>query len=212
MANTSTPFGLKPVKQLDGSAWNGAANLYYIPQADAFAYFIGDVVRTSADGNLLNGASAVTLFGTRNAAAVAGAARGVVVGIGTAVATPQGAQVGNFDPDNLSLVSIPAVKTKDYYVWVVDSPDVIFEVQTDTIANTAFNKNAPLFVALAPTAPQNQSLSFAQGSAANTTQTLPLKIIGAPLRMDNELVSPGTFAKVWVRFNQHELFGNTAGV
>jgi hypothetical protein len=212
MANTNTPFGLKPVKHLDGSSWNGAANLYYIPSTDTAAYYIGDTVRSVADGNVLNGASAVTLYGTRNAASTSGAARGVVVGIGTAVATPQGLQVGAFDPDNLAITYIPATKSKDYYVWVVDSPDVIFEAQSDTVANTAFNKNAPLFVANAPTAPMNQSASYVQGSAANTTQALPLKIMGAPSRPDDDLASPGTFAKVWVRFNQHELFGNTAGV
>lgn len=212
MANTNAPFGLKPVKHLDGSPWNQVANLYYIPSSDTNAYYFGDVVVSAANGNLANGASAVTLFGTRNAASTTGSPRGVIVGVGTAVATPGGSLPQAFDPDSLSTMYIPATKTKDYYVWVVDSPDVIFEAQTNTIANTAFNKNAPLFVANAPTAPANQSQSYVQGSAAATTQALPLKIIGAPFRPDNELDSPGTYAKVFVRFNQHELFGNTAGV
>jgi hypothetical protein len=212
MANTNAPFGLKPVKHLNGSPWNECANLYYIPSSDTNAYYFGDTVKSLADGNVMNGASGVTLYGTRNAASTSGAVRGVIVGVGTAVATPGGASAQAFDPDNLGQLYIPATKTKDYYVWVVDSPDVIFEGQVDTVANTAFNKNAPLFVANAPTAPKNQSASYVQGSAAATTQALPLKIIGAPARPDNELDSPGTNAKVYVRFNQHELFGNTAGV
>jgi hypothetical protein len=212
MANINTPFGLKPVKHLNGSPWNSSVNLYYIPAADTQAYFIGDVVRSAAGGNLVNGASAVTLFGTRNAAATTGLIRGVVVGIGTAVQTPGGQSAQAFDPDNLASVSIPAVKTKDYYVWVVDSPTVIFETQVDTIAATAFNKNAPLFVANAPVGPLNQSGSFAQGSAAAVTATLPLRLFGAPAREDDELVAPGTLAKVFVLINQHELAGNTAGV
>lgn len=212
MANTNAPFGLKPVKHLNGSAWNQSVNLYYIPSSDTNAYYFGDTVKSAADGNVQNGASAVTLYGARNAASTTGAVRGVVVGIGTAVSTPGGASAQAFDPDNLNTMFIPATKTKDYYVWVVDSPDVVFEAQTDTIANTAFNKNAPLFVATAPTAPANQSASYVQGSAAATTQALPLRIIGAPARPDNELDSPGTNAKVFVCFNQHELFGNTAGV
>lgn len=212
MANVNAPFGLKPVKQLDGSPWNSAVNLYYVPSSDTNAYYLGDTVKSAAAGSTLNGASAVTLFGTRNAASTTGAVRGVIVGIGTAVSTPAGAYPGAFDPDNLNILYIPATKTKDYYVWVVDSPSVIFEAQTDTIASTAFNKNAPLFVANAPTAPVNKSASYVQGSAAATTQALPLRIIGAPFRPDNELDSPGTNAKVFVLFNQHELYGNTAGV
>lgn len=211
MPQVSAPFGLKPVKQTNGSSWNSAVNLYVIPQADTNAYYIGDTVRSAANGNAFTGAPAVTLYGTRNAASTTGAVRGVIVGLGASA--PSGA-VGSaqaFDPDNLNTVFIPATKTKDYYVWVVDSPEIIFEVQTDTIALTAFNKNAPLFVANAPVAPANQSASFVQGSAAAVTQALPLRIVGAPARDDNDLLVPA-FAKVFVVFNQHELFGNTVGV
>lgn len=212
MANVNAPFGLKPVKHTNGSAWNGAVNLYYIPQADTNAYFVGDAVVSAANGSLLNGASAVALAGTRNAAMTSGNIRGVIVGVGTSVATPGGSSPQAFDPSNLESTSIPATKTKDYFVWVVDSPDVIFEAQTNTIANTAFNKNAPLFVGVAPTSALAKSSSYVQGSAAAVTQALPLKIVGAPYRIDNELDSPGTNAKVFVVINQHELAGNTVAI
>ena len=212
MANLNAPVGLKPVKHLDGSSWNQQLTLYYIPSSDTNAFFIGDVVVSVANGDLITGASGVTLFGVRNAASTTGSPRGVVCGLGAQVNTPGGSSPQPFDPNNLNLISIPAVKTQNYYVWVCDDPTVIFEAQTDTIANTAFNKNAPLFVGLAPTSPVNQSLTFVQGSAAAVTQTLPMKIIGAPFRIDDDLSSPGTFAKVLVKFNQHELLGNTAGV
>lgn len=212
MANVNAPFGLKPVMTGQGSMWNGQARMYYIPSSDTNAYYIGDTVVSAAGGDLLTGASAVTLFGTRNAASTSGSPRGVIVGIGTAVGTPGGNLPGAFDPNNLANTFIPATKSYAYYVWVCDDPDTIFEAQADSIAATAFNKNAPLFVANAPTAPVNQSQSYVQGSAAATTQALPLKIIGATWRADNDLSSPGTYAKVLVRFNQHELLGNTAGV
>lgn len=212
MANVNAPFGLKPVKHMNGSAWNGAVNLYYIPQADTNAYFVGDAVVSAANGNLLNGASAVALAGTRGAAMIAGNIRGVIVGVGTSVATPGGASPQAFDPSNLESISIPATKTKDYYVWVVDSPDVVFEAQVNTIANTAFNKNAPLFVGVAPASALAKSSSYVQASVAAVTQALPLKIVGAPFRIDNELDSPGTNAKVFVIINQHELAGNTVGI
>lgn len=210
MANTlNAPFGLRPVKHTDGSPYNSQTNLYVVPQADVTAIFIGDAVKSAAGGSALTGASAVTLAGPRNAALVAGAIRGVVVGIGTA--NIQGA-VLNADPDNLNSVSIPATKTKDYYVWVADSPDLIFEAQADAILVANFNKNVPLFVSTAPTGVVNQSTSYVQGSAAAVTQTLPLRLLGGVPASDNDLTAPGTFGRVYVHINQHELAANTVGV
>lgn len=213
MANTSTPFGLRPVRSLNGAPWNGAATMYYIPSTDTNAYFVGDTVASLAGGDVVSGASSVVLVGTRNAATTSGASRGVIVGIGVNAGNAGSAAPLGADPDALGTISIPATKTKAYFVWVCDDPTTVFEAQVDSIAATAFNKNCPLFVANAPSAPAFNSASYAQGSAANTTQALPLKIIGAPNRPDNDLTSPGTYAKVYVIFNQHELGGpNTAGV
>lgn len=214
MANTNAPFGLKPVKHLDGSPWNSAVNLYLIDSTDTAAYYIGDAVKSASGvaGDTTTGAPAVTLYGTRNAASTSGAMRGVIVGIGSSVSTPGGSSPQAFDPENLNILYIPATKTKDYYVWVVDDPSVIFEAQVDSLASSPYNQNVPLFVANAPTAPQNQSASYAQGSAVATTQALPLKLFGAPWRADNDLSGAATYAKVYVKINQHELADNRAGV
>lgn len=214
MANVNAPFGLKPVKHLNGSPWNSQVNLYFIDSADTNAYYIGDAVKSASGvaGDTTTGAPAVTLYGTRNAASTSGAMRGVVVGLGSSVQTPGGSAPQAFDPTNLEAMFIPATKTKDYYVWVVDSPDVVFEAQTDTLASATYGYNAPLFVANAPTAPQNQSASYAQGSAAATTQAFPLKILGAVNRSDNDLSGTAQYAKLLVKINQHELADNRAGV
>lgn len=212
MANANTPVGLKPVRTVTGASWNGEATLYYIPSTDTAAYRIGDAVVSAAGGDVLTGASAVTLAGTRNAAMTSGNLRGAIVGIGIAAGNAGMAVPLAADPNALGTISIPATKTQNYFVWVADDPNIVFEMQTDTIANTAFNKNCPLFVANDPSAPTFNSASYAQGSAANTTQALPLKIIGAPFRQDNDLSSPGTYARIYVIINQHELAGNTAGV
>lgn len=212
MANLNAPFGLKPVRHFNGSKWNGQATLYYIPSTDNVAYYIGDVVASSANGDVVNGCSAVALFGSRGSTSTSGNTRGVIVGFGAAggnvgASVPLGA-----DPDSLGIMYIPATKSKNYYVWVADDPTLIFEAQTNTIANTAFNKNTGFVVANAPTAPVVQSASYVDGASATTTSTLPIKIIGAPNRPDNDLTSPGTNAKIYVILNTHELFGATAGV
>ncbi|MBK7424878.1 MAG: hypothetical protein IPJ48_18360 [Propionivibrio sp.] len=108
-----------------------------------------------------------------------GASRGVIVGFGTNAGNAYAAAPLGADPDGLGITQIPATKTKAYFVWVCDDPTTVFEAQADTIAATAFNKNCPLYVGAAPASPIFNSLSYAQGSAANTTQALPLKIVGA---------------------------------
>jgi len=213
MANLNAPFGLRPVRSVNAAPWNGECVTYFIPQADTNAYFIGDTVISAATSDLVTGMSSVTLFGARNAASTTGAPRGVIVGVGTRGGTTGFAAPLMADANALSTISIPATKTQDYFVQVCDDPHTIFEAQVDTIASTALNKNCPLFVATAPSVPIFNSASYAQGSAAAVTQALPLKIVGAPYRTDNDLTSPGTFAKVYVMFNQHELGGsNTLGV
>lgn len=214
MANTNAPFGLTPVKHLDGSPWNGMVNLYLIDSGDTAAYYIGDAVKSASGvaGDTLTGAPAVTLYGTRNAASTSGAMRGVIVGIGSAPGTPGGAFPQAFNPADLSQTFIPVTKTQDYYVWVADDPSTVFEAQVDSLASAPYNQNVPLFVANAPTAPKFASDSYAQGSAVNTTQAFPLKLLGAPWREGNDLSGAATYAKVYVKINQHELANNTAGV
>lgn len=214
MANTNAPFGLKPVKHLNGSPWNQQVNLYYIASADTAEYHLGDAVKSASGvaGDTVTGAPAVTLAGTRNAALTSGNLRGVIVGLGTAVNTPGGTFPQPFDPSNLSITYIPATKAQAYYAWVVDDPSVVFEAQTDTLTSAPYNQNAPLFVANVPTAPKVDSSSYVQGSAAATTQALPLRILGGVNRVDNDLSGTAQYAKLLVKINQHELANNTAGV
>lgn len=212
MANVNAPFGLRPVRHLNGDTWNQQVGFYYVPSTNTDAFYIGDAVKLAAGGDVITGASEVALFGTRNQASTSGAILGIVVGFAKKAGNAaQGNPVGA-DPDNLNIVYVPATKTSDYYLYVVDDPTVIYEGQVDTIATTAFNKNAPLFVANVPTAPTNVSQSYVQGSAADTTITFPLAIIGAPQRVNNELVSPGTYAKVYVKINTPQLADNRTGV
>jgi hypothetical protein len=59
MANTNAPFGLRPVRYLNGAPWNGQVSRYLIPATDGTAYFIGDPVTLAGDagasGSFVNG-------------------------------------------------------------------------------------------------------------------------------------------------------------
>lgn len=204
MANLNAPKGFVPSRYMDGSAWNGATNVYFIPQADGNQFNPGDAVKSAAvaDANYIPGVTKIT-NGTD-------AARGVIVGVLSAGPGAAPSLVGtNLD---LTIQNIPATKPQDYYVLVVDDPNVLFELQDDgtaALTTAQMSKNAAFTVAN-PTSPQQNSATVLDTSTIATTASLPLRLMGAVQRADNDptLVN----AKWLVRFNQHELRGNTAGI
>ena len=201
MPNINAPRGLVPSRYLDGSSWNGATNMYYIPSTDTSMYSPGDMVKSVAlsDGN--------GVMGIQKAAG-ADAIRGVVVGF--LQSPPYG--VSLLAPTlDLTLQNIPATKTKAYYALVVDDPTVIFEVMDDglnILTGTAVNKNASMTVAN-PTAPAQNSATVLSTASVDVTAALSWRIMGLVQRDDNTF---GQYARWLVRPNQHELRGNTAGV
>ena len=60
-SNTDAAFGLRPVRQLDGSPWNGMVEQYLIPSGDGTAIYVGDLVKkegstgAGAAGTVVNG-------------------------------------------------------------------------------------------------------------------------------------------------------------
>lgn len=211
MANAAAPFGLRPSHTVSGAPFNGQTRMYRIPSTDAVAYSIGDVITEVAGGDVKTGVSDVAIFGTRGATATSGNARGVIVGFASSAGSGGGQPLGG-DPDNLGLMIIPATKSKDYYVYVCDDPNMIYEAQTNTIASSAFNKNTGLAVGAAPTATSPNCKTIIDGASATTTAALPIKIVGAPERIDNDLTAPGTNAWIWVMLNTSSAGGATAGV
>lgn len=199
MANANRPSGLSPVKHLNGSPFNGQANIYQIAAANTNGFAVGDPVASSgsADANGVPGITVATA-GTGNAI------RGVIVGLGTA-------ESGIFNPNNLNSIIRPAAaQTQDWYAMVVDSPDVIFEIQevgTGT-ALTAANvgQNANLL-----SGTNNGYLSGWQLNNAGTatTNTLQLRLLGLSRKANNAF---GFYAKWLVLINNHELHAGTAGV
>lgn len=205
MANFQAPRGFVPSRYRDGSPWNGATNMYYIPQADTNQYNVGDVVLTAAVGADANGIPAVTKNTTGT-----GVIRGVVVGC--LVAAPNLPSIVGINLD-LTIQNIPATKTKAYYVLVMDDPSVICQIQDDGITTgnlvpASVGLNAS-FTVTNPTAPQQNSATVLLSSSFATTAALTVKLLGLTQIPNNAF---GAFATWDVMFNQHEFQGNTAGV
>ena len=205
MANAIGPYGFRPVRQLNGAAWTGATNLYYIPSTDNTVLSIGDAVISLAGGDA-NGVP-----GIAKAAGTTNPIRGVITGF---VVAPNLASLVGTGLD-LSLQNLPATKAKAYYAMVCDDlANTVFAIQGDglTAANAvaaACNKNANFTVAN-PTAPAQMSASVLTESTIAATQVAYLlHIMGLEQKPNNAY---GANANWLVKFNLQELAVGSAGI
>src|SRR5574337_68928 len=204
MANVSRVNGLRPVKHINGSPFNGQVNRYFAAASDATAIFNGDLVKlaavTDTPGQARLGGFNATVGGTQGVTKfVAGtdsAAVGVAVGF-------------MINPLNLNSPQYRTASTA-MYVLVADNPDTVFEIQSAVAPTpTDLNSNAQVQDAGGSTVTGFSGESIASYA---TTATLPLKVVGAVQKVDNDITSANY--KVLVLINNHQYSGGTgtAGV
>ena len=198
MANTSRINGFKPVKHLNGSSYNGQANLYEVPAGEAVPVFVGDLVKLSDSAATSNYPAVEAVVGA-SAQIAAGPILGAVVGIVNAKFDPVG---GVLSTGSIALdtpVYRPA-STKQF-VLVADSDDIVYEAEADASVAAA---SIGLNVGVGASAHTNPLLTGASPmyvystTAPDTTSTRPLQILGIVNRPDNEI---GANSKVLVRIN-----------
>jgi len=205
MANANTPRGLSPVGTITGAAYNEQGRLYAIANDGTNTYAIGDVVKV-AGGSDTSGVPYVTKAATTDTPV------GVIVGI--RVADPSTSLVGTTLA--LNQIYLP-LNSGLRYVYVVDDPSVIFQVESDSTGVSAANvfSNAGLTITadqttLGQAQPlSNTVLNGASIKAIGTSGSLalPLQIIGIE-QMENN--APGAYANVLVKWNKHQ-FLNPVG-
>lgn len=194
MANANRPTGLSPVSYLNGAPWNGQARCYSIAAAYATALYIGDPVKSSGTADA-KGVQGVVL------AAATGPIRGVIVGF-TDQAYGSSALVTN---PNITYRPA-AAQTGVWYVWVVDDPNVIFEVQEHSngtaLAAADIGLNTVLYLAAGNGYISGWMLASATDAAPDVTATLQVRLMGLSQIQDNTF---GAYAKHLVLINAHEL-------
>ena len=205
MGNANRPTGLSPVKYLSGANWTGKMRVYWLDSTSTNALYKGDPVALVAGLDTAYGQQSVDL-------ATAGAVMlGAVFGFGAA--GDGASRTGPFvDPANLTLTYAPAAKTQGYFVAVVDDPNVIFEIQEDSVGGAIpYSKasNNANFVYAAPAAGAGLSGVMLDSSTAATTSTLNLKLLGLKQSPDNAL---GNYAKWHVKMNNHSYSPGIAGI
>lgn len=210
MANTSRINGFKPVKHLNGSPYNGQANIYEVPAGEAVPVFVGDFVKLSdsaATGGFPAVESVVAASSQVNAVPIIGA----VVGIINAKLDPVD---GNMTAGSIALDTpvYRAASTKQY-VLVADSPDLIFEAEADAAVALA---DVGLNADIGASAHTNPLLNGASPqyvystTAPSASATRPLQILGIVKRPGNETAA--AYNKVLVKITTHAYGNAIAGV
>lgn len=201
MANTSSINGFRAVKHLNGSPYNGQANLYYVASA-ADEILVGDIVKHGSSSDA-NGIPSVDLATTEVPV-------GVVVGIMHSKFDPTGKM--NSGSTALDLPNAAQIAASGAgYVLVADSPDIVMEVETSngTPAVTDVGLNATVANAARTSATVVSPATIDVGTFA-TTSTLNFRVLGFSQKVGNEV---GASAKLLVMFNRHQ-FGavGTTGI
>ena len=191
MANVSRVNGFRPVMHKNGSPWNGQVTAYSTTTGDSQEIYVGDLVTLQGSAQL-DGKICVEQADAND----------VCVGVVVAVEP---------NPDNL--MQNYRVASTARTVYVADSPDIVMEAQANAACNAdslGLNVN---FVATAGSTVTGQSGMVVGVSTADTTNTLPLTLLGFSTRVDNETgasVSAGAASvKVLVGFNTHQYKGST---
>lgn len=210
MPNVSRPNGFRPVMYANGAPWNGAFTTYLVPSSQGTDIFVGDAVSlggtSGADGGYVYGQSVEGMTTITHVATP-----------GTTVAC--GVVIG-FSPiqTNLERMYFEASDGVARLAYVVDDPNVLFEVEEDAdttpIAQASLGLNVN-YVAGTGNTTTGVSGSLLDSSTVNTANTLHLKLVRMVPRPDNQLYAStgnSVAARFLVRWNVHQNGFSVAGL
>lgn len=196
----SKTYGFKPLNRIDGMPYAGAIRQIPIAAGYATAILNGDTVAVDTNGFLV--AAATTDSGNKV---------GVLVGCAYTNSVNQPVE-GQFYPANQSTSSNLA------YAYVVDDPMAAFKVVATVAGSTTptgytralVGSNVALVAGAGSTATGDSAYGI-DGSSANTTNTLPVRVIDVV--PDTSYISGGTtyYYEYIVKINTHQ-YNNTTGV
>ena len=167
MATTAAPYGLRPVKRVDGMPYAGAFSTFLIDPAGVNTnIFYGSVVYINANGYIAivtgTGADATTNDWPTGSTSVTGA---IGVFVGCSFVNTQGQLIfSQFYPSGTTGV---------VQAFVVDDPMVLFQAQLDGTATQAA-VGANTFFAAA------QSTSTGNTTTGNSTSALDATVVTVP--------------------------------
>ena len=184
MPNVVEKYGLKPVRQLNGSPFINAQNRYRIASNNTTAIFQGDLVTPLTSGNI-----------TRMVANTSNVTVGVFNGCFYTDPTTQKPTFKNFYPGSIA--------ASDIIAFVVDAPDTVYEIKADaTFAVADLFKNFQMTDVTGNTA-TGISLVQLDVSESGTTGTYVVQAIDITQDPFNSDVNVSSNVGVLVRINNH---------
>ena len=188
MANTAAPYGLKPVKRVDGMPYAGATEEFLIdPAGEATNIFNGQVVIVGSDGYLAISTATGADITTNNLGGSGVGAIGVFVGC----------EFVNAQGQVIHSQYYPSGTTGVVKAYVVTDPNVTFQAQLDgSGAQTVLGTNT-FFAAV-------QSTSTGSTATGNSTSALDATVqtAAAAFRIVGFASPAGdSYTDVLVKFN-----------
>ena len=202
MANTSRPSGLRPIRHLSGSPWNGAISIYYHSTANASAIYKGALV--TSDAALDSPTCGPDPLGIYQSIMVAADAESGCIGVAVAFGSqPQLLTLST----NLNSVNYCPAST-GMYIGVVDDPSVIYEIEGNNAswASSNIGDNCDTSNNAAGSAVTGRSTCVAD-NAALTAATAQLRILRLVNRPDNAI---GAYCKLEVMIAEQLIAGDMA--
>ena len=195
-------YGFKPVNRLDGLPYAGAIRQIPIAAGYATAILNGDTVAVNTSGYLI-----------AKTATNSGDSVGVLVGCQYVNSSGQTVQ-GQYYPASQS------TSTALSFGYVVDDPNAVFKVCATTAGSTtpaAYDRsivgaNVPM-VANVGSTNTGDSYYGIDGSAAATTNTLPIRVVDVvpDTATGSASASATTYYEFLVKFNLHQ-YTDTTGI
>ena len=202
MANSDRACGLKPVKYMNGSPWNGKVTMYYT--AGTTAIYKGTPVKHSGTAST---------DGTTPGCAIIASGKGQMVGVAVGFSNSK-----NIALDVTDLNRTYAAASTTGYVAVVDDPDVLFEIQEDNGASAYIEvADVGQFFPIATHSAGSTTTGYSTAeldSDGNTATAASgaVQLVGLVDRPDNEMGSSAAHAKWLVRMVTHPYNAATAAV
>ena len=194
MSSSATPMGARPCGTVVGSPYQGKVTHYKIKNAYGTSIFFGDFVKWGDDNPNTTiqkdtGTATLTPIG---------------VFLGCAYTDPS---TGQFTPNQYFPASTAA---DDIVAYVATDPFVLMQMQSDeSLGQDDLGKNCAVVQTAGSTA-IGTSKNAVDGSTANTTATLPLKVVDFVDGPDSAVGD--SYTDVLVMFNVGHQLLNTTGI
>ncbi len=187
MATTAAPYGLKAVNLVGGQPYAGSTRLVKIASGYASNIFNGSVVSVVAAGTV----EIVNELGT-NASQFPAGTLGVFVGCSYTDPSTKQKLFSQYWPTG--------TVASDAVAYVIDDPDVVFQIQADeAVAQASLGSNIGVANPTAGSTTTGNSTMAADPTTIDVTNTIAFKIVDF---VDSTTSSVGdTYTDLLVKFN-----------